>query len=246
MIFQDASGNDLWKIDTDHGDGDKLVLQLYVGNAWTTVLAVDQTQVTLWAQIFSGLAVNKHSGMPFQKGLSIGMGKKDGSDAGAGVNYTKMFSDDSNEHYFQINEGMHGAPNHADRFAFKEAIDQNDGGNAPIVDFFQHRVRTIDDATSSTSSRDAYVIDGGTLANGWERFFKWWGNSGSVVVAGVSAWLSGIDRRLRFYVNNGSGNSLALVAEMHEDGGMTIGNVASKGVGTLNVASGLYVNGVAH
>lgn len=187
--------------------------------------------------LFDSMMVKVNAGVPYQKGLSIGLGKKDGSDAGAGINYLKMFSDDPYEEYFQLNKGMVGNSDPTKIYAFEEAIVQH-SGYVPMVTMYQHHVRTIDDAGASSSNRDAYVIDGGGLSNGWERTISWIGNNGAVVVAGISAWLSGLERRLRFRVLN------TVVAEMHEDGGMTIGNVPSKGSGTLNVAGGIFDNGV--
>lgn len=234
LIVEDPNNAPLWQFVPDATNPALIALQAMVAGAWSTILSVDSSTGRM---ILPALAVNNHPGVPFQFGLTVGLGKKDGSDIGGGVNYLHMFSNDPYEEYFQFNQGMVPNADPSQVFGFQECIVQH-SSYVPLVTNYQHRVRTIDDAGASTSARDAYIVDGGSLANGWERFFKFWGNGGAVVVGAISAYLYGIERRLRLWAGG------ALVAECHEDGGMTIGRVPSMGAGTLNVARGLFVNGV--
>jgi hypothetical protein len=251
LVLQGADGNPLWQIIPDPSAADIFSIQTMVSDSWVTVLSVDQTT---GRGIIPTLAINKHPGMPFQKGLSIGLGKKDGSDLGGGVNYLKMFTDDPLEFYAQMNIGVHPAPDPSGRYFFIEGIEQQLAGayNLPLVFDPQNmsnvgvgatapqaklHVRTVDDNNCNTQSRPAIRVDGGNLASGWERTIDFVGNGGSLIVAAISAWLSGASRRLRFKVAN------QLVLEMHEDGGMSMGGLPSKGNGTINVGA-IYVNGV--
>jgi hypothetical protein len=116
-ILQDSQGADLWKIASVGSESDQLQVQLLQEGVWVSCLSLNKVN--------GGVAVNRHPGTPNQNGLSIGLGKKDGSDAIGGLNYLKMFSNDPYEEYFQINIGQKGDPSPSKRYAFLEAVDQS-------------------------------------------------------------------------------------------------------------------------
>lgn len=128
LTLQDANGNDSWQFLVDANG--RFSLSAMQAGAWTEFWSVERLTLadgenTLWSKI-KQLCINWKSGIPFQRGLSIGCAPKTQSGT-YGENYIKLFSDDLLEEYMQINIGMHGDASFSNRYAFFEAIEQHTG-----------------------------------------------------------------------------------------------------------------------
>jgi hypothetical protein len=223
IVLTDVNNNPKWRLSVDAVG--RLVTSENDGQAWVETSSIEPS--TGLAN-FKHMTINRHPGMPFQKGLSIGTAPKN-QNGSAGENYIKMFSNDPLEQYVQINFGMNTCPYASSRYGFWECIEQgvrfvpcvvdpqNYGqfgvGTIPD-DSVKMQIRTIESPSSSYQKMAALRIDGGNLANSWERAIQFTGNNG-YVVGEITAWISGYERRLRYF----SGGEIT--AESHENGTLT-------------------------
>lgn len=223
IVLTDGNNNPKWKLSVDAAG--RLVTSENDGQAWIETSSIEPT--TGLAN-FKHMTINRHQGMPFQKGLSIGTAPKN-QNGSSGENYIKMFSDDPLEQYVQINFGMNTGPDASVHYGFWECIEQGtrvlpcvvDPTNAGQFgvgmipdDGVKMQIRTTDSWNAPYQKMIALRIDGGNLANSWERAIQFTGNNG-YVVGEITAWLSGYERRLRYF----SGG--AITAESHENGTFT-------------------------
>lgn len=223
IVLTDVDNAPKWRLSVDSVG--RLVTSENNGQTWVELSSIEPT--TGLAN-FKHMTINRHPGMPFQKGLSIGTAPKNQA-GGAGENYIKFFSDDPLEQYMQINFGMSTSPDPSRRYGFWECIEQGTrhlpcvvdpqnqgqfGVGAVPDDGVKMQVRTTDVWNAPYQKMVALRIDGGALANSWERAIQFTGNNG-YLIGEITAWLSGNERRLRYSAGG------ALTAESHENGTFT-------------------------
>lgn len=201
-----------------------------------------------------GVAVHINPNMPQQVGVTIGTTTKTGTQEGGGGGCIKIFTDDAPvspqpEGFLQGNVCLMPDPNPNMRRLKIEAIEQGtaardvtineQGGNVAIGT--SHAAARLHVQTDSNPQGyiEAIRIEGGSLANGWERGISFTGNNG-LHIGTVTAYLTGNDREVRIYAGG------YMVFRVRQDGAVIIGapNGAFMGPGTLNVQGQIYRNGV--
>lgn len=87
--------------------------------------------------------------------------------------------------------------------AYRPVVVNPSGGNMAIGKLNPTCKLEIAEQGSNSSNIETISIEGGNLANNWERSITFTGNNRSLEVGQISCWLSGLERQIRIKTTNG-------------------------------------------